>query len=51
MAMVEIQTDERGMWCELGETLTDAISGDSITVSGNSVSITLDSWEYAIFLN
>jgi hypothetical protein len=25
MAMVEIQTDERGMWCELGETLTDAV--------------------------
>ena len=33
-----------------GQTLADAVGGGSISVAGNSATISLDSWEYAVYL-
>ena len=34
-----------------GMTLTDAIGGGSVTVSGGSITVDLDSWQYSIYVN
>ena len=33
-----------------GQTLTNAVGGGSIAVSGGSATISLDSWEYAVYV-